>query len=172
MANARLETQFIKTRVSVHSPPSESCFIERLFTGIVWCERTLPTGNAVMLGKRGVIQTRGQNSSVNDSYWRFPKSAVHHKRRFVTYKRPFYESWQQACARPHLRVQNTESDGALFNVSMKEVLTFGMPLKTHEDLLWPSQRTFKINWRFFETVFGFLFPPGACISQVGCELIV
>lgn len=132
MANAQVGNWVRENKILCVLPTSRKLFHQVALHKhhLVWTNTPRWTkiilGNAVMLGKRGVIQTQGQNSSVNDSYWRFPKSTVHHKRWLLhTRGLSFYDSWQQACARPHLRVQNAESDGTLFKIAVKEALTLG-----------------------------------------------
>lgn len=172
MANAQTGNSVRENKILCVLPTSRKPFhrVALHKHHLVWmntsCWTKIILGNAVMLGKRGVIQTQGQNSSVNDSYWRFPKSTVHHKRRLLhTRGLSFYDSWQQACARPHLRVQNAESDGTLFKIAVKEVLTLGGHWRNTETPLWPCQRTSKINWRcFWDSLWLFFSFRGLSIS--------
>lgn len=179
MANAQTGNSVCENKILCVLPTSRKPFhrVALHKHHLVWtntpCWTKIILGNAVMLGKRGVIQTQGQNSSVNDSYWRFPKSTVHHKRRLLhTRGLSFYDSWQQACARPHLRVQNAESDGTLFKIAVKEVLTLGGHWRNTETPFGPVREHRKSTEGVFETVFGFFFLSGAWVSQAGYELIV
>lgn len=117
-------------------------------------------GNAVMLGKRGVIQTWGQNSSVNDSYWRFPKSTVHHKRRLL-HTRGLSMRAGSKPVQDHTYEFRIQSQTAHYLKSQwKRFSGLEWHWRNTKTSFGPIREHLKSTEGVFEKVFGFFFPQG------------